>query len=298
MTKLEAVKTFVTSKTARQVLLTQKHSPKILFAVGTISVVTATVLACRATLKVSDVLDDHDKNMLDVQTHPDLFEENVTRKLQVKTTLEIAKLYAPAVGVGLVGVAALTGSHFILTKRNAGLMAAYAAVDRAYKEYRQRVVTEFGADTDRKFAVGGEDVLVEEKTADGKTKSTVKTVPGKFGGSPYAVVFDEQSNLFSREPGHNQMVLALKMNWANDKLKAQGHLFLNEVLDMLKLPRTKEGAVVGWIYRRDDEPKNGDNYVSFGVFDGEPEFVEAFIDGTEKYAVLDFNVDGVIWDKI
>ncbi len=303
---LESIKDLVTSKAARQILLTQKHSPKILFVAGTVGVVTATVLACRATLKVSDVLDEHETTLSNIGAldRTELMtEEDVTRsthKRQIKTAVDIAKLYAPAIGLGVVSIAALTGSHVILSKRNGAVMAAYAAVDRAYKEYRQRVSDEYGQDVDRKFASGSDNVLVEEKTSDGKTKTTVGTAAMKDrpGKSPYGVIFDQQSHKFSKEPGRNAMTLQMNQNYANDKLRANGHLFLNEVHDMLGLPRTKAGAVVGWVHRHDSEEKTGDNYVSFGIYDGDLERAEAFVEGIEDCVWLDFNVDGIILDLI
>lgn len=303
---LENLKTAVTSNAARQLLFARKHSPRILFVGGTVGVVTAAVLACRATLKLQDVLDNADRHVDYIReeagteqiTHE--YAEEQIRKAKIRAGLDIAKLYLPAVGLGVASVAALTGSHVVLDKRNAGLMAAYAALDRGFKEYRQRVSEEFGEDVDRKFRLGAEPVVVEEKLADGKTKTTttdqVKKDGKYIGGSPYAAAFDERSRYFSKEPGANQMFLDLKQNHANDKLRSQGYLFLNEVYKMLGLPTTKAGHHVGWVYRNDSEPKTGDNYVSFGVFDGDTEWVEAFIDGHEKYAVLDFNVDGVILD--
>jgi hypothetical protein len=195
----------------------------------------------------------------------------------------------------------LTGSHVILNKRNGAAMAAYAAVQKGYDQYRERVRKELGAEKDREFAYGAEtESEVVAASLDGKkvTRDQKVVKDRGLGGSPYAVVFDERSPKFSKAPGRNQMTIQMLQAWANDKLRARGHLFLNEVYDMLQLPRTKAGACVGWVYRRDNEPKNGDNYVSFGVFDGDPEWVEAFIDGKEKYAVLDFNVDGVILDLI
>jgi hypothetical protein len=306
---LESIKTLVTSKTARHLLVARKHSPKVLFVAGSIGVVSAAVLACRATLKVNDLLDEHDKTQQDVinemrgtETIDDAEHAQMSNRLKVRTGINIAKLYLPAVGVGVASIAALTGSHVVLTKRNAGVMAAYAALDRGFKEYRGRVSDEFGAETDRRFATGTEKIVVEEKAADGKTKTT--TVDGRnddtkyIGGSPYSVVFDERSHRWSKEPGANQMFLGVQHTFAMQKFHAQGHLFLNEVHDMLGLPRTKAGAQVGWVYRKDNEPKNGDNYIDFGVFNGDPAWVDAFIDGREKYAVLDFNVDGVILDLI
>lgn len=304
---LEAFKALATSKAARGLLQTQKHSPKILFVAGAVGVVGGTVLACRATLKVSDILDEHEKVVANVQHGIDTSDnatqedrDKIVRRLRIEAAGKIVKLYAPATGLVAVSVLALTGSHVILTKRNGALMAAYAGLDRAYKEYRQRVASEFGVDTDRKFAMGGETVAVEEKLANGKTKLTKKVVLGKneFGHSPYAVLFDEQSQWWTREPGMNANVIMMRQSWANDKLKAKGHLFLNEVLDFLDLPRTQAGAIVGWIYDRDNPEHVGDNYVTFGVFENDEDTAEGFIDGSEKTVWLDFNVDGVIYDKI
>lgn len=305
---LESIKALATSKVARQVLQTQKHSPKILFIAGAVGVVGATVLACRSTLKLSDVLTEaeeasakavslHEK--VQGSAYDDQALSKDLTKIKVKTTLEIVKLYAPAVGVMVVSVGALTGSHIILSKRNGALMATYAGLQKAYDEYRQRIANEYGVDIDRKFATGTGDLVVEEKTSDGKTKThVVQTKDGRFGGSPYAALFDESSHKFTREPGKNAMIVGMQQSYANDKLRANGHLFLNEAYDMLGLPRTPAGAVVGWVYRNDSEEKNGDNYVSFGIFDGDIERAEAFVDGDEESVWLDFNVDGVIYNLI
>lgn len=303
---LEVLKDAFTSRTARQVLIAQKHSPKILFAAGVVGVVGTTVLACRATLKLDEVLEQHEKNMSTLDTireHDDLNEDELKKlkgRAGIKASLEIGKLYAPAVGLGIVSIAALTGSHVVLTKRNASVMAAYAAVQKGLDQYRERVRAELGDDKDREFAYGAEIERIEEKLDNGKVKVTEKKVikDPQIGGSAYAVVFDERSGKFTKEPGMNQQIVMMMQNYANDKLRTKGHLFLNEVYDMLELPRTKAGQHVGWVYRNDSEPKTGDNYVSFGVFEGDAEYVEAFMSGQEKYAVLDFNVDGVILDLI
>jgi len=314
MIKFEDFRAVITSKTARQVFLAKKHSPQALFIAGTVGVIGATVLACRATLKLDTVLDEAENHENNLKTKFNkgqsgssqtvFTEESLKKSLtlsKAKTGLEIAKLYAPAVGLGLVSVAALTGSHVILNKRNSTALAAFAGLDRAYREYRDRVADEYGKDVDRKFASGAETVLVEEKLADGKTKTTTTTSvkkDGKYAASPYSVLFDETSKRFSREPGMNAMMLGVQQTHANNKLRSQGHLFLNEVFDMLGFPRTAAGALCGWIYRHDHEEKNGDNYVDFGIFSGDIDGGEAFVEGRERSVWLDFNVDGEIVDKI
>lgn len=299
-----SIKDIITSNAARQLLLARKNSPQILFAAGTVGVVTATVLACRATLKLDEVLTEHevDEKVLNRRIGEGFVpEEEAPKKslqLKVRTGAEIVKLYAPAVIVGGISIAALTGSHVTLTKRNGAAMAAYAGLDRAYKEYRNRVVTKFGEDVDREFASAPTDRVVVEQTAEGTVKKTIEKADDGQSGSPYTFMFDEFAKKFSREPGRNAMTIQMVQNYANDKLRAQGHLFLNEVLDMLGIERTKAGAVVGWVYRKDNEAPNGDNYVDFGVFDGDAEEIEKFIDGVQSRITMNFNVDGMILDLI
>lgn len=292
---LETLKNVVSTKAARQILFTKHHSPKILFVVGAVGFVGTVVLAVRATMQMDEILENHEKTLRDNMFTEEKAQEKFEREQKIKTAVKIVRAYTPAIGVGILSIGALAGGQIILTKRNGALMAAYVGLDRAYREYRQRIADEYGVETERKFAIGAEEIAVEEKTADGKIKTTsALAIDSKHERSPYTEVFDERSRFFTKEPGGNANILLMKQNWANDKLRAQGHLYLNEVLDLLGLPRTEAGTVVGWVWRRDNEPKTGDNYVSFGVFDGDPEWVEALLDGVEKYAVLDFNVDGPI----
>lgn len=312
---LNTVKTVVASKAARQILFTKHHSPKILFVAGTVGFVATVALAVRATMKMEQVLDEHEKeyNEIAIQAgHAHAIgadvetvlrtEQKDYRRLQMKTGLQIAKLYALPVGVGALSIACLAGGQMILTKRYGAAMAAYMGLDQAFKQYRQRIVDEYGVDVDHKFAVGASEYVVEEKMADGTIKKTTVLGLGNLSESPYTEVFDERSRFFTKEPLGNSNFLQIRQNWATDKLRAQGHLYLNEVLDLLGLPRTEAGSHVGWVYFHDDERQKridaglpvGDNYVDFGVFLGDPEWVEALLNGNEKYAVLDFNCDGMI----
>ena len=111
--------------------------------------------------------------------------------------------------------------------------------------------------------------------------------------SPYAVIFDENSKAWTKNPECNKMFLLRQQEYANEKLRAQGYLFLNEVYDTLGLPRTRAGQLVGWTY--DVHNPVGDNYVDFGIF----EYCNRkFVNGFEKSVLLDFNVDGNILDHL
>lgn len=295
--KLSIIKNAITSKTARQVLVMRKHSPAILFAAGVAGVVGTVVLASRATLKLEEVLEEAQEDLEKTRTieHPNYSDDdrrNDQMLIFIRTGATIARMYAPALVLGGLSIAALTGSHVILTRRNTALMAAYTVLDRGFREYRQRVVSALGEEKDREFRYGGEEREIVFEGENGPETERVKDV---IDGLPsiYARVFDQTCSSWSPAPGYNQMFLQCQQNYANDRLRAVGHLFLNEVYDMLGMPRSKEGAVVGWLIGCD-----GDNYVDFGVFKGDRYSGMRFVKGDNNAVWLDFNVDGVIYDKI
>lgn len=294
----KAISNAVTSRLGRQVLQVRKHSPVMLFTAGVVGVVGAAVLASRATLQLDEILGDAQYELEKIRTAESsrYTEEMRNRDLVIsysKTGLRIAKAYAPAVGVGVVSILALTGSHVILTRRNAALTAAYAVLDKAFRQYRARVESEYGPDKERELRYG----LTDREVYDDETGKITTIRDRMTDGSLYARLFDETNRNWNKDHHYNQMFLSCQQQYANDKLRAEGHLFLNEVYDLLGMPRSREGAVVGWIFDRCEEPA-GDNYVDFGIFTGDRDSGMRFARGYEKSIWLDFNVDGVIWDKI
>jgi len=298
----------LTRLVAEQALNAQKHSPEILFGAGVVSMVGSTVLACRATLKLDEVLDsvEADKakaeqakekvesgNVPEGTTYTDAEMARDLKIIKARGFNKIIRLYAPAVILGGVGLVLLTKSHMILKDRNVALTAAYVAVDTAFKQYRGRVVETYGEDVDREMRYGSEVVdIVDEET--GKVVTTV--VAGDDVPSQYARWFDmESSSSWNNSDIANKIFLRTQQNWANDQLRIRGHIFLNEVYSMIGLPHTSAGAVVGWLWNRNNE--NGDNYVDFGCWDQDQNLLP-FFNGRDGAILLDFNVDGVIWDLI
>lgn len=282
---------------ARRALVVDKHSPQLLFGAGVVGMVGSTVLACRATLKLDEVLEkaEHDLGIARTLEHREYTETDRSKDVSiiyVRTTGEIVKLYGPAIALGAVSIAALAQSNNILNKRNAALGAAYAALDRGFAEYRQRVVDKYGEEEDRNFRYGSRSVeIIEAET--GKKKKVVRV--GLDEPSIYARFFDPLSTNWSKEPEYNLIFLKGQQNYANDLLRARGHVFLNEVYDMLGIPRSKAGSVVGWII----SGSNTDNYIDFGIFSSPDDYaIRDFVNGREGSILLDFNVDGVIYDKI
>ena len=286
----------------------EKHSPEILMGVGVVGVVSSAVMACRATMKLNDVLEEcaetRDK-IKEVESNPNYQDkyssEDAKKDLTinyVQTGVKIAKLYAPAVVVGTVSIGCLMGSHNILRKRNAALSAAYLTVDKSFKEYKQRVIDRVGEEVEKeiRYGIKAEEVVetvTDEEGNEVTVTDTVKTMnPNLY--SDYARFFDEASPCWQNDPEYNLMFLRAQQQYANDLLRAKGRLFLNDVYDMLGIEKTKAGQIVGWVYDR--ENPNGDNFVDFGIYDMSKERVRAFVNGYETNILLDFNVDGNIWD--
>lgn len=301
---LSAIKSTVTSKVGRQVLIAQKHSPVLLLGVGIIGVGTTVVLACKATLKLDEVLGEAEKiksQIDDAQAleTPEYTEEDARKDgiiNRTKTAMKIARLYAPAIAVGCVTVGAFTGSHVILARRNAAITAAYVAVDKGFKQYRKNVIAELGQDKDREFRFGMVERELAVDTDEGVAVKTVKSIDGdalKKGdtASIYGRFFDEYNQNWEKSRGKNAMFLRSQQQYANDLLNARGHVFLNEIYDMLGMERSKAGALVGWV------KGNGDGYVDFGILD-DLYMGQKFVNGDEPSIFLDFNVDGPIYDLI
>lgn len=282
---------------AHRSLLLEKNSPSLLFGAGIVGVVGSTVLACRATLKMQDVLEETQSKLNTAKTlvHDDYSEKDRQRDvviIHVQTGAKIARLYGPAIVLGGASIAALTRSHNILNERNAALTAAYAALDRGFKEYRQRVVEKYGEDEDLAFRHGSREVeVIDPETGKKKTVTRV----GDDGPSVYARFFDPLSTSWSKEPEYNLLFLKCQQTYANDLLLARGHVFLNEVYDLLGVPRSKAGSIVGWIVT----PGNAtDNHIDFGIYKGGDGTIRDFVNGREASILLDFNVDGVIYNLI
>lgn len=288
----------------------KKYSPEIFVAAGIVGVVSSAVLACKATTRVQDIL-EKTKTNVDI-IHDSVNNENIEQEyteedakkdltiVYAQTGVEFIKLYAPAVILGTLSIASIINSHRVLQKRNIALGAAYATVDKGFKEYRNRVAERFGEDVEKEIkynikAKKFEETVTDENGKEKKVKKTVNVVdPNLY--SDYARFFDDGCKGWEKDPEYNLMFLKAQQQYANDLLVSRGHLFLNEVYDMLGIPRSKAGQVVGWIY--DPENPVGDNFVDFGIYEADREKARDFVNGYERSILLDFNVDGNIWEKM
>ena len=281
----------VTRLAGRAGLVLSKHAPTILTAAGTAGFIGTTILASKATLKVEETIAEETALLVKVhEAHEagkledkDALHDKVV--LYTRMTTKLAKLYAPALILGAASIVSLATGHGIMLKRNASLAAAYAAVDQAFKTYKKKVESKFGKDAviDALVSTADEDLT--------KNELTMEAIAAVDGVSPYGVIFDETNNNWSADEDLSMLHLKCQQQYANDILQTRGHIFLNEVYKMLGFPHTPAGAVTGWV------KGNGDDFVDFNILEGTFEGEDEKGRTVTKWA-LDFNVDGVMYDKI
>lgn len=305
MKKMNEVMKSISGAFHKVTMKVEKHSPEILIVAGVAGTVVSAVLACKATTKVGEILAET-KETLDVihngsesgmingteYNTEDAKKDTVI--VYAQTGLKLAKLYGPAIILGALSITSILASNNILKKRNVALSAAYATVDKSYKEYRKRVVERFGEEVDNELKYGIKakqctETEVDPETGKSKKVKKILNVVDPNLKSDYAVYFDKASRNYDNNLDYNYMFLRAQQSYANDILHSRGHLYLNEVLDSLDLPRTKAGQIVGWT-------KDGpDGYVNFRIL----EVMRELDDGRlEPALLLDFNVEGNIWEKV
>lgn len=288
----------------------KKYSPEIFLAAGVVGVVASTIMACKATTKISGILEESKDTVNTIHEYleePDkkeeYTEEDSKRDLLIvyrDTAFDLAKIYAPSVVLGAVSIASILASHNIIRKRNAAISAALTMTEKTFKEYRGRVVERFGKEVDHQLRYNIKAKEIKETVVDenGEEKTVTKTVdvadPNTY--SDYARFFDDGCTAWEKDPEYNLTFLKAQQRYANDLLVARGHLFLNEVYDMLGIPRSQAGQVVGWVYNKENPV--GDNFVDFGIYDMYKEKNRDFVNGYERTILLDFNVDGNILELI
>lgn len=306
---IKAVKSLALTKFPTQIRFLSSHKSEIFTTAGIIFGIGTTITACRSTLKMVSIIEDAKTKLEQVQQAKEIVQsegwtaDQYTVEDAKKDTIQIyaqalgksARLYAPVVVLGALSVGFIIGGHNILRRENAALAVAFTGVTEAFKRYRGRIVNEYGKEKEQELYLGAEKVLINTTDEQGKTTHATSLVVDKNNLSQYARFFDEENPNFSRNPDLNLFFLRQQQQWANDKLKARGHLFLNEVYDMLGFPRSQAGCYVGWVDGQNALGSlNGDDFVDFGIYQGINQKTNDFVNGIRNTVLLDFNVDGAI----
>lgn len=283
-----------------------KHAPTILSVTASAGVIATGYLAWKAGTRFEDVegrdWDRRKECLRNADTIPDEDVPKIERKNRILFILDTVRTVAPAAIVGAATITMIYFSNSISKKRLAAMGAAYATLQTAFDGYKRTMVEALGKESVDKILkpklpnVGksAEEILSSDNKSDAANVSDA-VVNSLKALSPYArIIAEESSTCWDPNEDYTYQNLAAVQLWANRRLERKGHLFLNEVFDQLGLSRTREGAVVGWLKNGE-----GDGYVSFGDFDASIYRVPSDdYTRVDSNFIVDFNVDGVIWDKI
>lgn len=285
----------------------KKHSPEIFIAVGVVGTVASAVMACKATTKLNDILEESKEQIDAIHEAPqkeelkDKYDEDMMRKdlalVYFQTGVKVAKLYAPAVILGTLSITSIVASNNILRKRNVALAAAYATVDKGFKEYRERVVERYGEQVDYELTHNIKtkeitETIVDEKGKEKQVKKTVEVADPNVTND-YIKYFTRSNPYWDDTPDYVELFLRSQQNYANDRLKVDKVLTLNDVYDSLGFQKTKAGMVVGWVF--DENNEDGDNFIEFNV---RKVYIPNEYGEEELAYAIDFNVDGNIYNKM
>lgn len=320
--KQSAIRTFNSAKRGFD-----NHKPEIKIVTGLVLVIGGTVAAVVATTKAPKVVEEtkerldvvhermEDTKMAeeegvavvreakgnDVSVYPKKENQRALAKVYAVAGLELAKLYAPTIISTTLGTALILSGMKDQKDRNLAVALAYTAEHNAFKKYRDGVVERFGKEIDEELNLGiKEEAIVEDVVDENgevhKVEKKVKVAPADPTlPSPYARYFDELSSHYENNHEYNLYYLKAQEAWANNLFHAQGYLTLNDVYEQLDIPKTRSGYEIGWI--DDKDPNKPIKNISFGIYDGRRSSRE-FVNGYEKFILLDFNVDGYIRDKL
>lgn len=300
----------------------KKNSPELLIAGAIVGGATAIFLACKATAKLDDVVKPANKQISDI--HKKMNDDNAIAngeysvkdgrkelmKVYAKTGWKLVKLYSPAFLAFALSSGAMIGSNNIRKGREATMAAAYSAVAAGYSAYRDRVKKFVGDEAeDKLFRNINEKITKTVDVTDPET-GEVKQKPisgiiskGPYTGCDYGIRFDSAFEAWEHNGRLNLEWLMYQERYLNQKLKAEGYLFLADVYKALGVHKEwlpewilQASHVVGWIYDKNDTT-HGDNYISFGLTDRDGHMTRDAIElhnGSENEIYLSFNPDGDI----
>lgn len=295
-------------------------SPELLIGAGVVGLVGAAVVAVRRgvrwhTAAKTEIAHDLE-TIKKAEGSPQYTREDKVQdyaRVIGKGVWSFTQIYGPSVAVGAASVASILAGTGILRGRLAAVTSAAATAQAALDRYRQRVREKLGDDADSEFAheVIGRKTKLKHEDGTKETQVTYHLVPSSgewMSASPYSRLWDDSALEWSPNRELQYLTLRSLENHFNRELDVRGVVFLNDVYKALGLPMSKDAALVGWI-KDYEKPKMaklaaelgrvpGDGVISFGVFENESPSARAYLAGDDNRVVLDFNVDGVIYDLI
>ena len=248
----------------------KKHAPTIMIAAAAVGTVAGTVMACKATLKLEDTLDDIKNNVEDVKADETLTEKerkNELTKTYIRGGMAMAKLYGPAVLLIGSSIGLNVGSHVIMKKRYGMAVAAATAIKANFDDYKNYIREKYGEEAD----FNAEHHITETKTTEGKGKNKKESITLEIDPAELEhripFYFDQTCLEHSLDGDYDIMMIKQRQAEANIMLRRDGFVTYNKIRDMFGKAKTKWGDLVGWVYDPELNGTGDVGYIDFRIND-------------------------------
>lgn len=201
------------------------NSPAILTAVGVTGTVTTAIFAGRASFKAADLI----REMEAEEGTPE-----DTKERLVERTKATWKLYVPAVGVGTATVACIIFANQIGVRRAAAMAAAYSMSEKAFTEYREKIVEKVGANKEQE----ARDEIAQERVERNPLGSQVIVM-----GDREVLCFDQYTGRYFTS---SMETLKQAQNKINYRMIRENYASLNDFYDAIGLDWVATGDDLGW----------------------------------------------------
>lgn len=299
MGKLKAIAAGAKALAVSGASVIKAHSPVIMVVGGIVCGIAATVTACKATTKVSDIIDNAKEELGKVDCaleHPETVKEGQTyteedakrdRKIiKTQTGVKLIKNYAIPAILGISSIALILGGYKILHGRNVAITSAFNATTAAFAKYRERVIAEQGEVMDRHFRYGtkikknvttdpetGKETVSYEEVSSDDIAETIGSSSLKDTHVNKNLTWDfcadtspEFRTTFDRRPENLDNLKELQ-RWAEGELKRRGWLLAWEVAYQANVPLNKDCFGWGWMMPKTPEEKKNWPELSIGIYE-------------------------------
>lgn len=201
------------------------NSPSILTAVGVVGTVSTALLTGQATYRYMDQL------VMEGYYDPNEVRDARNRRAHFDAAW---KYYVPAVGTGALTIAAILAANHIGTRRAAGIAAAYSISERAFQEYREKVVEKMGTKSEQS---------VRDDIAQDRVRRTEAASREVLVVSGDVLCQDAVSGRYLTS---NMATLDRAVNELNRQIINDSYASLSDFYDRIGLPHTAYSDEVGW----------------------------------------------------
>lgn len=202
------------------------NAPAILTAIGVTGTVTTAVLAAKAGAEAS-------KKLAEVEARS---EEHWKVPVTTRDRVELTwKFYVPAAAVGTATVVCIVGANRAGARQAAAMATAYSVTERAFTEYKEKVVEQIG-------------IKKEGEVRDAVAQSRVEKQPPVTSeiiitGAGEVLCYETISGRYFKS---DMETIRKAQNDINQQIIHEMSASLNDFWFMIGLPQTSYGNTVGW----------------------------------------------------